>query len=107
VDDTRLPSSPRLERVDTAEHSQAAEGARAAGGVGSQGTALQSVEPSSGWTIIGPKLGLFFQRGDMEVALGYENYLRGLEELKVEPLKERGRHLKNDFFWVSNLMSLF
>jgi len=35
VDDARLPSSPRLERVDTVEHSQAAEGARAADGVGS------------------------------------------------------------------------
>ena len=33
----------------------------------------------------------------MEVALGYGDYLRGLEELKAEPLKERRRHLENDF----------
>ena len=43
----------------------------------------------------------------MEVVLGYGDYLRGLEELKVEPLKERRQLLKNDFFRVSNLMSLF
>jgi len=34
----------------------------------------------------------------MEVALGYGDYLRGLEELKVEPLKEQKFHLKIDYF---------
>ena len=41
----------------------------------------------------------------MEVALGHGDYLRGLEELKAKPLKEQRRHLKNDFFRVSNLTS--
>jgi len=35
VDDVRLLSPPSIERVDTAEHSQAVEGAGVAGGVGS------------------------------------------------------------------------
>ena len=43
-----LPSSHSLEIVDIAEHPQAAERARTAGGVDSQGTATQSQEPSSG-----------------------------------------------------------
>ena len=37
-------------------------------------------------------------RGDVDVALGYRDYLRGLDELKAEPLKERRCHLKNEFF---------
>ena len=98
VDDAKLSSPPSLERVDTAEHSQAAEDARVANGVGSHGTAPKSPEPSSGWTITGPELGLFFRRGDVEVALGNGDYLRGLEKLKAEPLKEWRHHLKNDFF---------
>ena len=93
--------------MDTAEHSEVVEGARAASDVGSQGTTPQSQEPSSGWTITVLELGLFFRMGDMEVALGYEDYCRGLEKLKAELLKERRRHLKNDFFWVSDLTSLF
>ena len=56
---------------------------------------------------MGPELVLFFWRGDVEVALEYIDYLGGLEELKGEPLKERIFHLKNDFFLVSNLTSLF
>ena len=79
--------------MDTTEYPQAAEGARAAGGVGSLGTAKQSQELSLGRTIANPELGMFFQRGDVEVALGYRDYLRGLEELKVVSLKEKRRHL--------------
>jgi len=30
---------------------------------------------------------LFFRRDDVDVALRYGDYLRGLEELKAEPLK--------------------
>jgi len=41
------------------------------------------------------------------VVLGYGDYLRRLEELKAEPLKEWRSHLKNDFLRVSNLISLF
>jgi len=32
---------------------------------------------------------LFSRRGDVEVALGYGDYLKGIGELKAEPLKER------------------
>ena len=38
LDDAGLQSPPNIERVDTAEHPEAAEGARVAGGVGSLGT---------------------------------------------------------------------
>ena len=107
VGDARLSSLPSLKRVNTAEHFRAAEGAMEASGVGSQGTAPQSQDPSLGRTITGPKLGLFFRRGDVEVALGYRDYLRGLEEFKAEPLKERRRHLKNNFFRVRNLTFFF
>jgi len=44
--------------------------------------------------------------GDVEVALGYVDFLGGLEELKALPLKERRWHLKNEFFMVSNSMTL-
>jgi len=107
VYDARLPSLHNLERVDTAKHPQVAEGARAAGGVSSQETTEQSQELSSGWTVMDPELGLYFWRGDVEVALRYGDCLKGLKELKVEPLKERRRHLENGFFKVSNLTSLF
>ena len=40
VDDSRLPSPPSFKRADTAKHSQAAEGTRAASDVDSQGTVL-------------------------------------------------------------------
>jgi len=71
VDDARLPSSHSLKRVDTAEHPQVAEDAREASIVGSLGTTTQSQQRSSGRTVADLELGLFFQRGDVEVALGY------------------------------------
>ena len=40
---------------------------------------------------------IFLPEGDVEVALGYGDYLRGLEKLKVLPLKERMQHLKMNF----------
>ena len=60
MDDVRLSSPHSLERVDIGEHPQAAEGARATGGVSSLGTAVQFQELSSGWIVVDPKLGLFF-----------------------------------------------
>ena len=74
VDNTALLSHNSLERVDTTEYPQAAKGARVASGVGSPGTATQSEELSSGWTVADSELGLFFRRGDMEVALRYGDY---------------------------------
>ena len=71
------------------------------------GTATQSPKLSSGQAVADPELGLFLRRGDVEVALGYGDYLKGLEELKAMPLKEQRQHLKNDFFRVSGLTSLF
>jgi len=49
--------------VDVAEHPQAADSAMVAGGVGSSGTAAQSQELSSGWTVADSELRLFFQKG--------------------------------------------
>jgi len=86
--------------VGGAEHSLAADNVRVAGGVGS-GTATQSQELSSGWTVVNPELGLFLRRDDVEVALGYGDFLRGLEERKALPLKERRRRLKNEVIKVS------
>ena len=78
MDDARLLSLYSLERVDTADHPQAVEGVRAAEGIGSRGITTQSQELSSGQTVTDLELGLFFQRGDVKVALGYRDYLRGL-----------------------------
>ena len=82
VVDVRFSSPPNLERVDTVEPPQAVEGARAIGGVGSLGTATQSPKLSSGRAVTDPKVGLFFQRGDVEVALGYGGYLSSLRNSK-------------------------
>ena len=40
------------------------------------------------------------------MALGYGNFLVGVEEFKALPLKERRRHLKNEVFRVSSVMTL-
>ena len=106
VDDARLSSLHSLKRVDTAEHPQAAEGARAAGGVGSPGTTTQSQELSSRQTIADPELELFFPRGMSRWPSSMETTSGGLEELKALPLKEQIGHMKNDFFKVSNLTTL-
>ena len=50
--------------------------------------------------------GLFLRRGDIEVALGFGDFLGGLKELKALPLKERRPHLKNEVFMVGNTMTL-
>ena len=60
MDDARLSSPYSLEKVDTAEHPQAAEGARSVSGIGSLGTATRSQEQSSGRTVADPELRLFF-----------------------------------------------
>ena len=59
-----------------------------------------------GQTIVSIELGLFLRRGDVEVALGYDDFLEGLEDLKALPLKERRRRLKIEVFRVSIVMSL-
>ena len=71
--------------MDTAEHPQAAKGATVAGGVSSSGTAAQFQELSLGPTVADLELGLFFRRGDVEVALGYGDYLGGLRNSKPYP----------------------
>ena len=40
------------------------------------------------------------------MALGYGDFLGGLEELKALPLKEQGRHTKKGVFRVSSMMTL-
>jgi len=49
---------------------------------------------------------LCLRRGDKEAALGYRNFLGGLEKLKALPLKDRRRHLKNEIFRISIIMLL-
>ena len=40
------------------------------------------------------------------MALGYGDFLEGIEELKAFPLKERRQYMKNDVFRVSSIMTL-
>ena len=61
---------------------------------------------SSGRSSADLELGLFLRRGAVEVALGYGDFLRGLEEIKALLLKERRRRMKNEVFRVSSVMTL-
>jgi len=45
--------------------------------------------------------GLYLRSGDEEAALGYGNFLGGLEVLKAQSLKDWRRHLKNEVFRIS------
>jgi len=49
---------------------------------------------------------LFLQRGDVEMALGYGDFLGRLEELKAMPSKKRIRRMNNEVFKVSNTTTL-
>ena len=71
--------------MDVAEHPQAADSAMVAGGVGSSGTAAQSLEVSLGQTGANPELGPFLRKGAVEVALRYVDFLGGIKELRPFP----------------------
>ena len=71
LEDARLGSSRRLERVDTADLLPSGDSAGIAGGVGSSRVASQSPEVSLGRTGADLELGLFLQRRAVEEALGY------------------------------------
>ena len=94
LDDARLQSSRGLEKVDAAEPPPAADDARVTGGV-VPWRLPHGLVRSSGRTDGHPELGLFLRKGSIKVALGYGDFLRGIEELKALPLKERRRHMKN------------
>ena len=79
MDDAKLPSPHSLERVDTAEHPQAAEGARVVGGVGFPWTAAQSQELSLRQIIVDRELGLFFWKGMSRWPSGTKTTLLGLK----------------------------
>ena len=74
---------------------------RAAGGIDSSGTVAQSQELSSARAVSSPELGLFLQKEDTEVALGYSDFLEGLRTSRPYPLKERRQRLKIEVFKVS------
>ena len=103
--DTGLESSPGVEGVDAAGHLLSADCARVVGGVSSSGATAQSLEVSLRQTGTDPGLGLFLLKGAIEVALGYGDFLRGIEKLKALPLKERRRHMKNEVFRVGCVMT--
>jgi len=71
--------------VDAARHPPAADDARTVGGVGSSGTAAQSLEVSLGQTGANPELGPFLRKGAVEVALRYVDFLGGIKELRPFP----------------------
>jgi len=89
MDEAELESLHGLETAGVAEDTLAADGTRVVDGVSSSGTVARCQELSSGWTVTNPELGLFLQREDVEPALRYGDFLRGLEELKALPLKEQ------------------
>ena len=45
--------------------------------------------------------GLFLRRGDREISSGQGNFLDGLQELEVLPLKRQRKILENDLLMVS------
>jgi len=96
-----------LERVDAVEHPHAAEGARITGGVGFSGIATHPHELSLGWNIADSDLGLFFRRGISRWLSAMMTFSEGLRNLRPCPQRERRRHLKNEFFRISNLTTLF
>ena len=58
-------------------------------------TVAEHDEASSG-------LSLFLQRGDDEVALWREDFLRGLEEFKALSSRDQWGMLENDILWVNS-----
>ena len=98
--------SSHYEKVYDARHPPIVEDARTVGGVCSSGAAIQPLAVSLGQTDAHPELGLFLQKGTVEVALGYGDFLEGIEELKAFPLKERRRDMKNEAFRVSYVVAL-
>ena len=101
LDGVELESRHGLEGPSIVEHPRVTDGVRFIDSISSSGTAAQSQELSPGWTIASPELKLFLPRGDVGVALGYDNFLRGLEDHKALPLKEWRPCLKNEVFRVS------
>ena len=106
LDDVELESSHSLERVGITEYPKVADGARVTSGISSSGATTRYQELSSGRTVANPELGLFLWRGDVEVSLGYGDFLRGVKELKALSLKEWRRRMKNEVFKVSNATTL-
>jgi len=49
---------------------------------------------------------LYLQIGDIETALGYGDFLEGLDEIKTLLLKDRRRRLKNEVFRVSIMLPI-
>ena len=105
-DDNELESPHGFKGVGIVEHLRAADGVRVTSGINSSGTATQSHELSLGRTVVSPELELFLRRGDVEVALGYDDFLGGLEDLKALPLKEQRLRLKNEVFKISIMMTV-
>ena len=96
---SRAEPSPSLEKAEAAEASLIEDGARVAGPISPPGTSAQSPMLTSGRPAT-PYSNYFSER-DNEVALGYDDFLGELEELKALPLKEQRRRLKNEVFRVS------
>ena len=105
LDDTGLESSRGLERVDAAELLPSEDGARIAGGVGSS-----RLPPDPRGVFVTnrcrSRIGVVLLKGAVELALRCGDFFRGLEELKVLPLKEWRRRMKNGVFRVSDVITL-
>jgi len=79
LDDDVLRSTHMIERVGTVQHPQAADSARVIGGIDSFRLSPRSCLQGA---IGNHELGLFLWRGDVEVALGYSDFLGGFVELR-------------------------
>ena len=73
--------SPRHKVAGAADAPLIKDGARVPGSVGPSGTTTQSPVLTLGRPASSSLFGLFLRRGDEEVALGYGDFLKGLEEL--------------------------
>ena len=104
--ETRLEPLTRFEEEGVVEAPQANDVAMASDPVGLSRTVVQTPVLTLGQPTTSPLFGLYLRRGYEEAALGYGDFLRGLEELKVPPLKDRRRHLKNKVFKVNITMLL-
>ena len=103
----RLEPLPRLEEEGADEALPTDDVARTSSPVGFSGTAAQSPVLISGRLTTSPLFGFYLKRGDKEAALGYRDFLVGLEELKALPLEDRRQHLKNEVFRVRIIVLLY
>ena len=73
---------------------------------GNESGDVPTITPSSeNISTKGSEWRMFLRTRDRDVALGYKNFLRGLEEFEGVPTRARVRSLENEIFQVSLLVA--